>query len=122
MIGLLKSLFGGAGTSVGPQEAEGRINRGAVLVDVREPGEYAAGHAPIALHLPLSRLRSEGVAAIDALRLPADASEVLLVCQSGMRSRIAQGLLSKDARRRYVNVSGGMSAWIAAGLPVTRKP
>ncbi len=122
MIGLLKSLFGRAGTSVGPQEAMDRTHLGAVLIDVRETSEYACGHVPIALHLPLSRLRSEGIAALDTLRLPADVSEVLLICQRGMRSKIAQGLLSRDARRRYVNVSGGMSAWIAAGLPVTRKP
>lgn len=120
MIGLLKSLFGGRGERIGPQEAVRRLNRGAVLVDVREAGEFAAGHAPQAKHVALGRIRSEGAVAIDALGL-AQATEVLLICQSGMRSRIAQGTLAKDARRRYVNIAGGMGAWIANGLPVARK-
>ena len=121
MIGLLKTLFGRAGEQVGPQEAVRRLNAGAVLVDVREPGEYAAGHAPQALRLPLGRIRSEGIAAIDTLGMPEAAAEILLVCQSGMRSRIAQGALSGDPRRRYVNVGGGMAAWAASGLPTTRR-
>lgn len=37
-----------------------------------------------------------------------------------MRSRIAQSSLAKDARRRYVNVDGGMAAWAASGLPIVR--
>ena len=120
MIGFLKSLFGPSGERIGPQEAVLRMNRGAVLVDVRETGEFKNGHAPSARHVPLGRIRREGVAVIDALRLPQDASEVLLICQSGMRSRMAQSLLSKDASRRYVNVDGGMSAWSGNGLPVER--
>ncbi len=48
-------------------------------------------------------------------------SEVLLLCQSGMRSRIAMSILSQDRTRRYVNVRGGMVAWANDGLPVTRE-
>ena len=118
MIGLLRSLFGGAGTSVGPQEAMRRMNDSAVLVDVREPGEFAGGHAPMAVPLPLGRIRSEGGKALEALRIPQEA-EILLICRSGMRSRLAQSALSKDARR-CLNVAGGMRAWTAAGLPVVR--
>ena len=120
MIGFLKSLFGRAGERIGPQEAVLRMNRGAVLVDVREAGEFKDGHAPTARHVPLGRIRNEGVAAIDALRLPQDVGEVLLICQGGVRSRFAQGALAKDASRRYVNVDGGMSAWSGNGLPVER--
>ncbi len=120
MIGFLTSLFGSAGERIGPQEAVLRINRGAALVDVRETGEFNGGHAPSARHVPLGRIRSEGAAAIEALRLPQEAGEVLLICQSGMRSRMAQRALSKDAQRRYVNVDGGMAAWADNGLPVKR--
>lgn len=119
MIGLLKALLGMGGEQVGPREAVQRINRGAVLVDVREPGEFAAGHAAAAVHLPLGRIRAQGAGALDACPVP-EGAEVLLVCQSGMRSRIAQSSLAKDARRRYVNVDGGMAAWAASGLPVVR--
>ena len=118
MIGWLKGLFGAGGEDIGPQEAVRRINQGAVLVDVREPGEFAGGHAPGAVPLPLGRIRAQGAAAIDALGLVADTPEILLVCHSGMRSRAARAALASDTRRRYVNVSGGMAAWAAAGLPL----
>ena len=119
MIGWLKGWFGAGGEDVGPQEAVRRINQGAVLVDVREPGEFAGGHAPGAVPLPLGRIRAQGAAAIDALGVvAADASEILLVCHSGVRSRTARAALTSDTRRRYVNVSGGMAAWAAAGLPM----
>lgn len=120
MIALLKALFGAGGPHVGPREAVQRMNRGAAMVDVREPGEFAAGHAEGAIHLPLGRIRARGVEAIEALGLPAGTSEILLVCRSGMRSRLAQGALSDDPRRRYVNVDGGMAAWAASGQPVVR--
>jgi Rhodanese-related sulfurtransferase len=117
MIGILKALFGPGGEQVGPREAVQRINRGAVLVDVREPGEFAAGHAPDAVHVPLGRIRMQGTAALAAAGVPPGVGEVLLICRSGMRSRIAQNVLSGDGRYRYVNVDGGMAAWIASGLP-----
>jgi rhodanese-related sulfurtransferase len=120
MIALLKSLFGAGGERIGPQDAVLRLNRGAVLVDVREPGEFAAGHAPGAIHLPLGDIRARAAGAVDALALPDTVQEVLLICRSGMRSRMAQDVLSKDARRRYVNVQGGMGAWVANGLPVAK--
>ncbi len=121
MIGLLKALLGRDGTGIDPRAALQRIEHGAVLVDVREPEEFANGHAPGARLLPLSRIRSDGAAALDALRLPAGGEcEVLLVCRSGMRSRIARRLLAKGARYRCLNVDGGMAAWAAAGLPLVR--
>ncbi|TYT26399.1 rhodanese-like domain-containing protein [Luteimonas viscosa] len=120
MIAFLKALFGAGGPHVGPDEAVQVLNRGAAMLDVREPGEFAAGHADGAIHVPLGRIRARGVAAIDALALPEGTSEILLVCHSGMRSRLAQASLSKDPRRRYVNVDGGMAAWAASGLPVVR--
>jgi rhodanese-related sulfurtransferase len=121
MIGVLKSMFAASGERISPQEAVQRIHRGAVLVDVREPDEFAAGHAPDAIHLPLGRIRAQAVSAVDGLALPDTVEEVLLICRSGMRSRMAQGMLSKDARRRYVNVQGGMTAWTASGLPLAKR-
>lgn len=119
MIGILKALLGVGGEQIGPREAVQRINRGAVLVDVRESGEFAAGHAADAIHLPLGHIRAHGANALDVCRVP-EGAEILLVCQSGMRSRVAQSSLAKDARHRYVNVDGGMAAWAASGLPVVR--
>lgn len=120
MIALLKTLFGLSGEQIGPKEAVRRMNAGAVLVDVREQSEFASGHAVHAKHLPLRQARAGHAALFDSLKLPSETSEVLLICQSGMRSRLAQGKLSGAVNCRYVNVSGGMNAWLSAGLPVNR--
>ena len=119
MFSKLAKRLGFGLPQIGPQEAVQRLNQGAVLVDVREPNEYANGHAPNAIHLPLARVRAQGSAAIDALALPDAVEDVLLICHSGMRSRIAQAALAGHRRVRCVNVAGGMQAWVDAGLPMT---
>lgn len=82
----------------------------AVLIDVREEGEFAAGHAPGAVHLPLSAW-IDGSAGLPAGREP------VLICRSGNRSRQAAELLA--ARGVSVpDVVGGMREWAALGLPV----
>lgn len=84
---------------------------GAVLLDVREDDEWAAGHAPNAVHLPLSRLGAEY-----AEKIPAD-QRVLCICKVGGRSAQATAALL-GAGFDIVNVAGGMKAWEAAGFPV----
>lgn len=64
-------------------------------------------------------LRAGGTALLDA-HLPAGTREVVLVCQSGMRSRVAQAILSGDPTRTYLNLAGGMAAWQSHGLPIVR--
>ncbi|GGI94687.1 sulfurtransferase [Streptomyces brasiliensis] len=84
----------------------------AVLLDVREPNEWQAGHAPHAVHLSLSAL-----AAGAGLPEEAWARPLVVICRSGHRSRHAAELLvarGADA----VDVIGGMRNWSAAGLPV----
>jgi rhodanese-related sulfurtransferase len=84
---------------------------GAVLVDVREPDEWAAGHAPGAVHVPLGAVDD----AIDRF----EGQSVLTVCRSGGRStKAAEALAARGVQVR--NVAGGMSAWAGAGLPVVR--
>lgn len=84
----------------------------AVLLDVREQAEWAAGHAPGAVHAPLSELASGG-------RLPGAAEDrpVVTICRSGKRSREAAGLLAARGVD-VVDVLGGMRAWMEAGLGV----
>lgn len=83
---------------------------GAVLLDVREDDEWAAGHAPAAVHAPLSHLRPDA--------LP-EGRPLLCICRSGNRSgRVVAALRSRGVDAR--NVTGGMGAWSAAGLPVVR--
>ncbi|AXE23592.1 rhodanese-like domain-containing protein [Streptomyces globosus] len=97
-----------------PSQAHQRTGDGrAVLLDVREAPEWEAGHAPDALHLPLSRLTA-------GAPLPASAQgrPVVAICRSGHRSRQAARLLA-DRGIEATDVTGGMTAWAREGLPVT---
>ncbi|MFI2303947.1 rhodanese-like domain-containing protein [Actinacidiphila glaucinigra] len=94
-------------------EADERVRNGvAMLLDVRETDEYAAGHAPGAVWQTLA-----AVAAGAPLPKAARGLPVLAVCRSGNRSRKAAQLLSARGVRA-LNVTGGMRARAAAGLPV----
>ncbi|MFI8231282.1 rhodanese-like domain-containing protein [Streptomyces sp. NPDC085900] len=84
----------------------------AVLLDVREPYEWQAGHAPGAVHLSLSAL-----AAGAGLPARAQARPLIVICRSGNRSRQAAELLVARGAQA-VDVIGGMRDWAAAGLPV----
>ncbi|WP_228047072.1 rhodanese-like domain-containing protein [Streptomyces justiciae] len=81
---------------------------GAVLVDVREPDEFRAGHAPGAHHVPLSRIATADLPGTGPL---------VLICRSGNRSRQAAALLAARGVAA-VDVIGGMRDWAAQGLPV----
>lgn len=96
---------------VSPQDAVDLHGRGAVLLDVREPDEWVAGHAPGAMHVPLAGV-SDAAARFAG-------QEVLTVCRSGGRSAKAAETLAK-AGVKVRNVAGGMTSWAAAGLPVVR--
>ncbi|WP_073946926.1 rhodanese-like domain-containing protein [Streptomyces kebangsaanensis] len=84
----------------------------AVLLDVREQDEWNAGHAPGAVHAPLSRLTA-GSALPSAVR----GRPLVVICRSGNRSQRAAELLAAR-RAEVVDVKGGMKAWAAAGHPV----
>ncbi|MGW0783210.1 rhodanese-like domain-containing protein [Streptomyces sp. NPDC002913] len=104
---------GGSGR-ISPAQAHHMIQEGtAVLLDVREADEYRAGHAPGALHMPLSRL----AAGADPPGGPAGCGPVL-ICRSGRRSQDAAHLLARRGVAS-VDVIGGMDDWAAQGLPVT---
>lgn len=96
--------------AVGPAGAVTLVEEGALLLDVREPHEWEAGHAPQATHVPMGQVADH----LDAL--PAD-RPVVCVCHVGGRSAAVAGFLRQaglDAR----NLAGGMEAWAGAGLPV----
>lgn len=84
----------------------------AVLLDVREKPEWRAGHAPDAVHAPLTRL-------VAGAALPASAQgrSLMVICRSGHRSQQAAKLLVERGADA-VDVKGGMNAWAAAGHPV----
>ncbi|WP_327714239.1 rhodanese-like domain-containing protein [Streptomyces sp. NBC_00490] len=117
-MSIIRRSRGGAGR-VTTQEAAARTGHGstaadgdAVLLDVREPHEWQAGHAPRAVHLPLSAL-------VAGAGLPANAQarSLIVICRSGNRSQqAAEILVARGAEA--VDVIGGMKDWAGAGLPV----
>ncbi len=96
---------------VTPAEALRLQQGGAVLLDVREDDEWAAGHASAAVHVALGHLADA------AGRF--DGQQVLAVCRTGNRSARAAKTLA-EAGIDVRNVAGGMASWAAAGLPVLR--
>lgn len=82
----------------------------AYLLDVREPDEWLAGHAPEAVHIPLGELAAR------AAEVPND-RDVYIICRSGARS--AQAVIALNgAGWRTANVRGGMHAWRSEGRPM----
>jgi len=84
--------------------------RTAVVVDVRQNGEWKTGHIQGAVHLPLGALPSR-------LRQLPNGKTIITVCQSGHRSAVAARTLTR-AGHDVLNLRGGMNAWRRAGLPV----
>ena len=103
-----------ASGNVSAPAAKELADSGALLLDVREPAEWRAGHAPGARHLPLGDL------AANLGSLPRD-RRVVVVCRSGNRSLRATALLAQ-AGLDAVNLAGGMQAWTASGLPIESGP
>lgn len=98
---------------ISPAQARARQQAGAVLVDVREAHERAAGQAEHALGVAKQTLEADPQAF-----LPDREAEIVLICQSGARSlRAAQALLDAGYAR-VASVDGGTGAWIADGLPL----
>ena len=82
---------------------------GALLLDVREQDEWDAGHAPGAVHVPMSELQERYT------ELP-ERTATLVICRSGGRSDAVAHALARIGRTGCANVSGGMQAWKSAGL------
>ena len=81
------------------------------LIDVREPDEFAAGHAVGAINIPLG--------SVESTALSDPTAPVYVICQAGGRSARAAQTLA-DQGIDAVNVDGGTSAWVQAGLPTER--
>jgi rhodanese-related sulfurtransferase len=86
----------------------------AVILDVREPDEWAAGHAPGAIHIPLGELPSR-LAELSAAS--AEGSPVAVTCRGGGRSSRAVAWLTQQGYD-VANLDGGMKAWQSAGKPM----
>jgi hydroxyacylglutathione hydrolase len=98
--------------SIAPKAAPAWIaEHHALVLDVREPDEFASGHVPDALSLPQADL------AVQLERVPRD-RDVLVACRSGSRSLGAARFLKSLGYDRVANLDGGTLGWIGAGNPV----
>jgi len=99
--------------SVGADQAVRVFNDGAYVLDVRTAGEYKGGYIGEAINISVSDLASR------MGQLPADKeASILVYCQSGARSSRAAGMIAKNGYTNVYNLSGGISTWKNANLPV----
>ncbi len=106
---------GGGNGAVTPAEAVQLINRErAVLIDVSEPAEYAAGHPGGAKNVPFGNLEK-------STDLPKNkALPLVVVCPTGARASRAAGILRKLGFEKARPLAGGLRAWREASLPVEK--
>ena len=106
---------GAGGPWVSAQEATLLINReDALVVDVRDPGEFGAGHVLGARNVPLKDLESGGELAKRKDR------PIVVCCATGQRASQAVATLRKLGYARVFNLSGGVGGWQQAGLPTEK--
>jgi rhodanese-related sulfurtransferase len=99
---------------IGPQALEAMLRDGsAVVVDVREPDEFAGGHIPGAINMPLSGFQPSRLPTIEGKKL-------ILNCQGGKRSGMALEKCGVAQAAVDTHLAGGFAAWAAARLPVER--
>jgi rhodanese-related sulfurtransferase len=105
-----------AADGVDVKQAQNMSKQGALLLDVREVGEYAEVHAPNATLIPLGEMSTR----LNEISAYKD-KPIAVICRSGRRSAKAVQLLRDAGYSQVSNVNGGMSAWENAGLAVIRK-
>ena len=91
------------------------FNDDALILDVREDKEFAAGHIPKAKHIPLGKLSSRIQELNKHKKKP-----ILVTCRSGQRSARACRMLKKAGFETVFNQAGGIIAWERANLPVAK--
>jgi rhodanese-related sulfurtransferase len=98
------------------QEAVLLLNHNdAVMLDVREDGEYKDGHIIDAVHIPLGKLEQR-IGELEKFR----EKSIIVSCRSGHRSSTACARLRKNGFETVYNLKGGVMAWQSAGLPLQK--
>jgi len=98
MFDAIKSMFGGQGTDLSEV-----VKAGAVIIDVRTPGEYQGGHIRGSVNIPLDKLRN------NLHKLKDKNKPVITCCASGMRSASAMSILKSEGYATVYNGGGWMS-------------
>jgi rhodanese-related sulfurtransferase len=103
-------------TEISPQDAATKLqNKEAVIVDVREQNEWDEEHIPHAIHL------SRGTIELDIEeKIPDPDRTVICHCGGGGRSALAAESLQKMGYQNVRSMAGGLKAWKAARLPITK--
>jgi rhodanese-related sulfurtransferase len=115
-LGLLLPALRPAGRRATPLQVTQMINRGKTTVlDVRNGDEFAGGHLRDAKNIPLADLANR-IGELDKSKN----RTVVVVCQSGARSDKAARQLAAAGFADVWSLDGGVAAWQAAGLPVTK--
>jgi len=101
--------------AIGPQDAVRLMNQNALVLDLRPAESFAAGHLNGARNLPPDQLAQAGETFKKYKEKP-----VVLYCDSGSTSGSAAKKLAELGFTKAVNLRGGLEAWRAENLPVTR--
>ena len=113
---LMPMLTGGGGAGLTPAAAVQLINREkAVVIDVCQPEEFAAGHVVGAKSIPLAELEAKLPGAVKNKATP-----LVMVCASGARARRAVAVARKLGFEQVDVLVGGMKSWRDANLPVEK--
>jgi rhodanese-related sulfurtransferase len=96
-------------------EAAAMRDAGALVLDVREPDEWVAGHIPGAALIPLGELAAR------VAEVPRD-RDVVVVCRSGNRSAQGRDILLGAGYTSVTSMAGGMNDWAGSGRPVVEGP
>lgn len=116
---LLWSYFGNRFKGIKEVNSSGALqlinHKNAIVLDVREPGEYESGHVLNSKLIPLGKLKQR----IGELEKYKDSSIVVL-CRSGNRSGTACFILGKHGFSQAYNLAGGIQAWKKANLPLEK--
>ena len=84
-----------------------------LILDVRRPDEYAAGHVPHAINIPHTELEGR----LEQLHANAN-DEIVVYCESGRRAAIAEDILTQAGFTKVLHLQGDMKAWRLHGLPM----
>jgi rhodanese-related sulfurtransferase len=104
------------GEKVSLLQATQLINQGkTIIVDVRDPAEFAAGHVRDAKNIPLKEL-SQRMGELEKFKSKA----VVVVCQTGAQSARATAQLKSAGFNEVYSLNGGLAAWQAQGLPTAK--
>jgi rhodanese-related sulfurtransferase len=112
---LIMSLVNGK-KEVGVTDAVNLINRkDALLIDVRDPAEFAAGHIPHARNVPAAQV-AERLKEFEKYK----AKPVIIHCRNGQRSGSATNAFRKAGFTEAVKLRDGLTAWEQANLPIQK--